>query len=129
MGEARTFALVRASRRVAAVVAVGLLAVAGGCASVPRPDEAVARAEAMVRGAEQAGATQAAPATLRRAQDELQRARNAMRDEEYVEARRAAERAQVQAELAAAETRRAKTQQALLELERTVDVLEEEIQR
>ena len=99
-----------------------------GCASTPPPDESVARAETQVRSARQDGAAQHAALALRRAEDALAGAKQALRDERFIEARRKAETAQVEAELAAALSRRARARQAVEELERTVAALEQEIE-
>jgi chromosome segregation ATPase len=98
------------------------------CASVPRPDESVARAAALIRGAEQDGAGRYAQTRLRRAQDRLEEAHKAIQDDRYTEARRAAEKAQIEAELASAEARRESTRATVGELERTVEVLQEELE-
>ena len=113
-----------------AVALATLLLLAGGwvaCASVPRPDQELAKAEASVRGAEQDGAATHAALELRRAEDALEQAKTSLRAEKFLQARRSAERAQVEAELASAKAHRAQTEAAIEELERTLDALEREI--
>lgn len=92
-------AMMSAGRGVlAAVLVIGLAA----CASAPPPDDALARAEFAVQRAEQASAGEHAPLELRDARKSLERARSLAREDRRVEARRAGELAQVEAELAEA---------------------------
>ncbi len=109
------------------VIASVVVMFLGACASTPPPDEALARAEAQIRTARQDGAADAAPLPLRKAEDHLQRAKQAARDERYDEARRHAEKARADAELASAEAEREHMREAVTELEETVRALEGEI--
>lgn len=108
-------------------VACGALAGVLGCASTPPPEDALARAEALIRSARQDGASEHAALALRRAEDALEQARLALRGERHVEARRSAEKAAVDAELASAESRRIRAQLSTAELERTLAALRQEI--
>jgi Domain of unknown function (DUF4398) len=98
----------------------------GACSSVPPPEEQLATADAAVRGAEEANAASEAPAPLRRARDKLTQARDAMRNEEYVDARRLAEQAAVDAELAEVDARSKVAQENVDELRRSIQLLREE---
>jgi hypothetical protein len=95
------------------------------CASNP-PRAAVGRAGAALDAAEKAGAATDAPLALRKSRDQLKEAEEAMREERYPAARRAAEAAEVEAQLALAEATRARAQRELDEISRTVRALEEE---
>jgi hypothetical protein len=118
------------SRRTFAVLAIGpalwLSALATGCAGNP-PKEAIASAQTLVERAEQEGAAQFAPRPLREAKDKIERAESEVNDDDYGDARRLAEQAQVDAKLAAVESDRAKTREAVAELGRTVQAMESEI--
>lgn len=98
----------------------------GACSSVPPPEQQLANADAAVREAEEANAASEAPAPLRRARDKLEQARNAMRAEEYVDARRLAEQAAVDAELAEVQARSTVAQENVEELRRSIELLREE---
>lgn len=88
-------------RRIGLVVALLLLA---GCASNP-PTAALRAAEDGVLTARQVQASRYAAEDLARAESALGAARAALTDGDYDEAERLAQRAQVEAELAAARTR------------------------
>lgn len=104
-------------------------AVAVGCASTPPPQDALSEAEEAISQAKARDAAQYAPLALRKAEDKFKEAREAARDDDhYAEARRLAEQAQVDAQLALAEAERAKAEAELEELSRTVRAVEEEIQ-
>jgi uncharacterized protein DUF4398 len=106
--------------------AAGALAV--GCQSVPSPRDAIAEADEAITQARAHDAEQYAPLPLREAEDKVQKARAEARDhDQYGTARRFAEQAQVDAQLALAEAEKAKTQENVDELERTVRALEEEL--
>jgi hypothetical protein len=97
------------------------------CATAP-PTEQIARAESAVARAQQQQAMVSAPLPLRQSQEKLERAKDAVRDDEYVDARRLAEEAIVDANLASATAERAKTEQGVKELAHTVDMLQREVQ-
>ena len=99
------------------------LVTASGCAGPP-PKEAMASADTMVRRAEQDGAGQFAPAPLREARDKLERAEREVEDSDYDDALQLAEQAEVDAELASIESERARNQEQLRELARTVQSME-----
>lgn len=110
----------------ACTAALAVLVLGWACASVPAPREELAAAEEAVTRAEQEGAGQYAPLPLRKAEDDLERAKEAMREERHREARRAAERAEAQAELATATAQRERAQAMVAELARTLNALEED---
>lgn len=115
------------SRTTLAVLAIGpAFWFATGCAGNP-PKEAIASAQTMVQRAEQEGAAQFAPRSLREAKDKIEKAEGEVNDDHYSDARRLAEQAQVDAKLAAVETDREKTKEAVAELTRTVQDMESDI--
>ncbi len=104
--------------------------VLGACASSPeRPDEDLARAEAAIRQAEQAGGGQYGQVALEDARDKLDAARAAVAEDEMLMARRRAQEAALAAELAAAKARTGKAERAVDEIEESIATLREEIAR
>lgn len=110
-------------------VAMTALAFAAGCASVPAPTDQMALSRAAVSEAQSAGAPEIAPVEFRSAQAQLEEARTAFQRENYVVARRLAERAEVDAKLAETKARSAKANRAVAELRQGIEVLREEIER
>jgi regulator of protease activity HflC (stomatin/prohibitin superfamily) len=81
----------------------GWLIVVSGCSILSKPPtETLANAESSMRAAREARADELATADLRGAREKLTRANRAMADKNYDQARRLAESAQVEAELAEA---------------------------
>jgi len=115
--------------KVSGSVAMTALAFAAGCASVPAPTEQMALSRAAVSEAQSAGAPEFAPVELRSAQAQLEEARTAFQGENYVAARRLAERAEVDAKLAETKARSAKANRAVAELRQGIEALREEIER
>jgi hypothetical protein len=101
----------------------------GACGSIPPPRAELSAAEVAVQGAVEADAAQYAPTHLTLAQDKLTRARAAMDAREFVAARRLAEQAEVDAQLAEATARSALAQAHAAELRETIRLLREEIER
>jgi Domain of unknown function (DUF4398) len=100
-----------------------------GCASGPAPEREVAAAEVAVEGAEEANAAARAPAPYALARDKLERAREAMGEGENEEARRLAEEALVDADLAEARARSQVAQENAAELRASIETLREELDR
>ncbi len=73
-----------------------------GCSAAKPPTETLAKAELDLRAAREAKADELAPMNLRSAVEELEKSKQAMADKRYEDARRLAESAQVDAELAEA---------------------------
>lgn len=131
----------RAAAATAPAAALALTAsLALACASLPPPTQTLAQAELAVREAEQANAREHASLELYQATEKLQTARRAMANEDYVIARRLAEEALVQAQLAEQKAQTARAEQTAQELEetiaalryqtgRTVDAQERELER
>jgi predicted S18 family serine protease len=115
---------------VANILPVSLAAMAlalGGCANTPPPLAELARADASINMAEQAGARDQAPLELDSAREKLRQARDATAAEDYVTARRLAEQAQVEAELAQAKAQSAQAQQMVQQVRESIRILREEI--
>jgi hypothetical protein len=85
--------------------AVGLITAAGGCKSVPPPNQQMAAMRAAMHEAIEAGAPEYAGAEFARARQKYQRASALSADREYGQARRLAEEAEVDARLAASKAR------------------------
>lgn len=108
----------------------GWLALAGAvalaaCASTPPPETELAAAQLAVGEAEEADARTHVPTILQRAREKLARARQAVADEQMLEARRLAEQAAVDAQLAEAQARAATAQANLREIQQGMDQLRE----
>lgn len=115
---------------ITATVGVALVAAfSTACASMPPPTQTMAQAELAVRQAEQAQAQQHAPLDLYQAEEKLQTARRAMANEDYLVARRLAEEALVQAQLAEQKAQTAQAEQAAQELQEGVTALRRETDR
>jgi tetratricopeptide (TPR) repeat protein len=102
----------------------------GGAAPPPhRPERQLARAETGIEFAEQSGAAEYGQAALGRARTELAMAWEFAEEGEYELALQAAERAELDAELAAAQTNRRKAEDALGEINASIETLRREIAR
>jgi putative cell wall-binding protein len=110
-----------------ALLACGLGA---GCATQgPVPTEQLTMARTLVEQADKANAQRYAPADLQRAHDELSSAEKAVNDRKYDDARRYAENAQVDADLASARASSGEAQRAAQEVNRSIDSLKQESER
>ncbi|CAO3407640.1 DUF4398 domain-containing protein [Azospirillum largimobile] len=96
----------------AAAVLSAALGMAACASDVPPPTAQLGAASQAVQEAERANALQYAPVALQSARDKLAAADKAMRADERTRARRLAEEARVDAELATVTSQRAVTQQA-----------------
>ncbi|WP_432822830.1 DUF4398 domain-containing protein [Trichloromonas sp.] len=101
-----------------------------GCSSkVPPPTQKLALSAAAINQAEASGAVEFAPVEMRSAREKLTQARTAMNLEENHKALQLAEQAEVDAQLAEAKARTAKTQKAVNELQESIKTLKMEIER
>ena len=105
--------------------AVGL----SGCSAGRPPTAALAQAELAVQQANQSQASQYAPLELHTARQQLESAQQAMRKEEYDQARRLAERALVNAQLAEAKAGAEQTRQAAVALQSSIESLRQEAEQ
>jgi ABC-type transporter MlaC component len=111
----------------AAAATVNLLLSA--CASEPRPAADLARAKSLVQQADASNAQRYAATELNAAHDKLQQAEQADQKEKNDVARRRANEAAADAELAAALARSREVQQAVDEQQKDLDMLREEAKR
>ncbi len=108
---------------------IGTLVLISACASTPPPTEQMAVSDAAVARASTAGGGEAAPADMQMARQKLDRAKVAMKAEDYDLARSLSEEAQVDAQLAEAKAGSTKARKAADELREGVRVLREELDR
>ena len=119
-----------ASSRLLLTSMLAMIATVGACASNEmRPERELAVAESGIDQARQAGAAQYGSAELGAAQDKLSQARMAADRDEMLTARRLAQQAALDAELANAKARTRKAELAVQELNETIEALREEIER
>jgi hypothetical protein len=112
----------------AAALAVGLAALAG-CASTPAPVEQMAVAEAAVARANTTGTSENSAVELKVATNKLAGAREAMASKDYELARRLAEQAEVDAQVAELRSQAARARVAAQESKDASRVLSEEVNR
>jgi hypothetical protein len=98
-----------------------------GCASMPPPKAEITRAEGAIEGARVADSEEYAPLELHNARKELQDAQTALTGENYQRAKRLAEQAQVDAQLAEQKALSAKAQKSVQELQEDMRLLRKEI--
>ncbi len=99
-----------------------------GCAGKP-PLTTLSQAELAVEEAGKRTAAQYAPLELQTAREQLDKAKRAMNDKEYDAARRLADQALVNAQLAEAKAGAEKARQAAAELQKSIQTLGAELQR
>jgi hypothetical protein len=113
----------------AGALLLGSLLALAGCASVPPPEAELSAADLALRSAEQADAAHHAPLEMRQARDQYDEARRAAQEEHNLEARRLAESAEVDAQLAAAKARAVRARAAADEVRESLESLRSEAQR
>jgi hypothetical protein len=111
------------------MIGAGMSVGIAGCAGDPAPEAELGAAELAVNQAEQADAPAQAFGPYELARDKLELARDAMEDGENLEARRLAEQALVDAQLAEAEARSEVARQNAADLRATIETLQDEIAR
>ena len=100
-----------------------------GCSTSKPPIDTLAKAELGVRSAREARADELAPMNLKIARDKLEKAKQAMAARRYDDARRLAESALVDAELAEAKSEAEIVRRAADDVQRRVDALQTEAER
>ena len=100
-----------------------------GCSIAKPPTDTLSRAELNLRTATEARADELAPMELQRAREKLESAKKALAAGNYVEARRLAELAEVEAELAEARADAEITRVAADRLRQRGDALRQEMER
>lgn len=103
-----------------------------GCTSTPvilAPTEQIALSHSAINSASSAGGSEYAPVQLKSAMDKMDSAERAMGKKDYSMARKMAEEAQVDAELADTAARAGKAQKAADALQQSDQVLKKELNR
>jgi hypothetical protein len=103
--------------------------VISGCSAGKPPLGTLSQAELAVQQADKSTASVFAPLELQVARDQLTEAKRAMAVEEYEEARRFADQALVNAQLAEAKAGAGKARSAAEELHKSVQTLQSELER
>lgn len=117
-------------RTTTSLAALAFAAALAACSSIPVPSDQMAASKSAVESASTAPqVSQAAAAELNQAQDKYARAQKAMEAKDYLQARRLAEEAEVDARLAQAKAGAASSQQAAAELQAALTKLREDIAR
>jgi type IV pilus biogenesis protein CpaD/CtpE len=111
------------------VCAVSLLALLVGCASTPAPDTQMAVAEAAVQTANTSNTSEHAPRELQIAISKLASARQAYERKDYIEARKLAQQAELDAQVALTRAQSVSATKAAQESGEAARVLREEINR
>jgi hypothetical protein len=109
----------------------GALAIAlmSACATVPPPTQELAAARAAIDSADVAGAARTSSLELTQARDKLSAAELAARDGNAVKARRLAQEAQVDAQVAQAKASSARSREGLAQAQASLQALREEAAR
>jgi hypothetical protein len=113
----------------AAYLAVAAAILIAGCASNPPPTEQMATSRNAISSASSAGGTEFAPFQMNQAMQKMDAAERAINDKDFELARQLAEKAQVDAQLAAAMARSAKANKAAVALQEANRVLNLELDR
>jgi hypothetical protein len=108
---------------------LGLAGLAACGPAMPPPTEQLALTEAAVNKATASEGYKYAPVELKNAQEKLTQARMDMQNEKNASALRLLEQAEVDARLAAEKAQTAKTERAVLELQKNIELLREEMRR
>jgi hypothetical protein len=102
----------------------------GGCATQgPQPTDEMTRARALIEQADKAGAQRYAAADLQKSHDELSNAERANNEKKYNEARRYAEAAEADADVATARASAGEAQRAAHEVMQGNETLQQESDR
>ncbi len=105
-------------------------ALLAACSSAPVPREQMAVAKSAVERVNvNPGIVSSAPVELQAARDKLARAERAMSNRDYVQARRLAEQASVDAQLAESKTAALRGESAVREVQDSIRSLDDELQR
>lgn len=115
------------TRGIAMAIGVGILVT--GCASTPAPIEQMATSKAAITNASSAGGAEYAPLQLQSAKDKMDAAEQAMKAENYLLAKRLAEEAQADADLAVAMAGSDKAAKAAEAVQKDSHALRQEIDR
>jgi len=120
---------INALSRLAMMITLAGMLSACASSNIPKPTDTVAKAETNISQAEQVDAGDYAPLEIREAKKKVGEAQELMNDENYADAKRKAEKAMVDAELAEVKSRSAKAQNAVKQLKKSINTLKKEIKR
>jgi hypothetical protein len=111
------------------MLGLGFLTLAGCAPAMQPPASHMALAEDAVEKASAAGAYEYAPVELKTARDKIDQAKTAMQSKDYASSQRLLEQAEVDARLAEARSNTVKSRRAVEELQKSIELLREELQR
>lgn len=111
------------------LIAVSAVIAVGCTGNIKPPQSELSKAELAVNQAADSQAPQVEPVEFRKAREKLDEAKAAMNLEKYEEARRLAEQALVDAQLAEARAQAADARRAAEELRETIEKLRQEAER
>lgn len=114
---------------IALLLGISILAATGCASTSPQLDSQFVKTQTSIDLAEESGASEYGEAALERARTSLKSARTAADRKDYDVAMRLAHEAQLDAELAAVQTDRQKVQEALAEINESIETLRNEIAR
>lgn len=100
-----------------------------GCAATPQFDDQISLTEQAIANARHSGALNHAPLPLNLANQKLEQARQAIREEEYDKAGRLLEEARLDAQVAELRSKSIERQQAAREVQEGISVLKNELNR
>jgi hypothetical protein len=100
-----------------------------GCSTPRKPAQEIEKADLAIQSANTTSAPTDAPLELQLAREKSEKAKAALAQENYVMARRYAEQAQVDAQLAEAKSESETARTTARELEKTIEVLRDEADR
>jgi len=107
-----------------------LCVLVSGCATEqPKPTEELTKARSVIQQADKGDAQRYAAADLQRAHDELSSAERAADKRQYDDARRFAESAEVDADLATARGNSGAAERAVQEIRQSIETLKQESER
>ena len=116
-------------RTASTILGIGAFLALAACASVPPPTDTISAAELALGKAEEADAQHYAHLEVYQAREKLEGARLAIDEEENLEARRLAEKALVDAQLAEARSDAARAQRNVAEIRTNIEALQHETER
>ncbi len=116
------------TRRVGALLVFSALGVSA-CSSIPPPEGAISQAELAVQEAGSSRAPELAATELNQARSKLDAAQRAMDAERFLEARRLAEKALVDAQLAEVKAEAEADMRTAQELRKSIEALQQEAGR
>jgi hypothetical protein len=112
--------------RIRILAVTGAAAALVACQTPTRPVSAVAKADAAIEQADLGAAAEHAPLELRLAREKLEQAKSKLRDERYTDARRLAEQAFVDVQLAEVKAESSEARAAAQDLRQGIQTIQDE---